>query len=729
LGLNKLNFNQKLRKKTPFDDVKMRIVTFLCKPFGKSVMKRSLRFLVFGLMSCKSMTFVLAQPISPVTAVDQLSNLWIQNAKGMSSSLTNLGLDEVPSLWPDVNSNKPPEILQQIEQYYNQKAKATRADYGLSWNTNIIQNFDPQPTEENLFFKARTTSGFNWDILAGGLVANGIESKALVNEKNIELLSAMENRNQSISYVSKNNILYLFNAQKVDVLEKKKKILQDEIGILKQAVSIYPALNDELYKAYEQLMETNGQIQTYRGFNDGMDGLVQSSAIKTSSSWPLFDINVKALRMLCNNHPVQDRQLMLQEENDAWRKHWVNEVGLSYSFKYNYFDLQDNMKDRAFISMGLNANVPLRIFNKDYHSLSSLKLQKAKSQLQVQTDLKWTQVSALVYEYRYKLKQYAVAVGRQDLLRQQLELYGEQAKVNTEYFQPLEALSGLLNLWNLEIEKLDAQQQLYLKLGDIHGLLPEENVLQYIRPWSPYEEPITFQAEAKLEMGCRGIYVWSKTIAQRESTEITEKMMQWGIQEVYLSLGNDADQVQRFKILANQLQKKDIAVHLLVGRNQWLKVDAVEKLDSVWKKLNGVVLAGVHIDIEPHAMDEYKVNKDSLMQRYTSMVTALHSWSEEKGVKLGYAIPLYYDEKVLNVLKENSDEVVLMAYETSGPEAIKRRSEEEVAILGNKVSIALSAKDYKLRQDLENDIQNITTWLKSGRFFIHDFESYLSTNP
>jgi hypothetical protein len=98
-------------------------------------------------------------------------------------------------------------------------------------------------------------------------------------------------------------------------------------------------------------------------------------------------------------------------------------------------------------------------------------------------------------------------------------------------------------------------------------------------------------------------------------------------------------------------------------------------------------------------------------------------------VSLGFAIPLYYDAKVLSVLKDNSDEVVLMAYETTGVDAIKRRSEEELSLLGDKLSIALSAKDYTLRQDMENDMISIAPWLKSRRFAIHDFESYSSLNP
>lgn len=225
------------------------------------------------------------------------------------------------------------------------------------------------------------------------------------------------------------------------------------------------------------------------------------------------------------------------------------------------------------------------------------------------------------------------------------------------------------------------------------------------------------------------MYMWSKSIAQREPEEITQKLVQWGIQEVYLSVGSGAEQVQRFKTLANQLQQKDISVHLLIGRNQWLKEDAMGKMDSVWKKMSGVVLAGVHFDIEPHAMDEYKQNKDSLMSQYSAMVVRLHQWAESKGVYLGFAVPLYYDAKVLKVLNDNSDEVVVMAYETSGVEAIRRRSEEEISILGSKATIALSAKDYKLRQDMERDIQAIDPWLKSKRYAIHDFESYLLLNP
>jgi hypothetical protein len=223
--------------------------------------------------------------------------------------------------------------------------------------------------------------------------------------------------------------------------------------------------------------------------------------------------------------------------------------------------------------------------------------------------------------------------------------------------------------------------------------------------------------------------MWSKSIAQRDPEEITQKLVQWGIQEVYLSVGNGAEQLQRFKALANQLQQKDISVHLLIGRNQWLKGDAVAKMDSVWKKMNGVVLAGVHFDIEPHAMDEYKQNKDSLMMRYTDMVVQLNQWAKSKGVYLGFAVPLYYEAKILKILNDNSDEVVVMAYETSGVEAIRRRAEEELTILGDKATIALSAKDYTLRQNIEKDIQAIDPWLKSKRYAIHDFESYLLLNP
>jgi hypothetical protein len=46
IGLNSSIINQKLRKNVPFDDMKMRIVTFLCKPFEE--MWNEKEFEMFG---------------------------------------------------------------------------------------------------------------------------------------------------------------------------------------------------------------------------------------------------------------------------------------------------------------------------------------------------------------------------------------------------------------------------------------------------------------------------------------------------------------------------------------------------------------------------------------------------------------------------------------------------------------------------------------------------------
>lgn len=62
---------------------------------------------------------------------------------------------------------------------------------------------------------------------------------------------------------------------------------------------------------------------------------------------------------------------------------------------------------------------------------------------------------------------------------------------------------------------------------------------------------------------------------------------------------------------------------------------------------------------------------------------------------------------MLDVLKYNCDEVIVMSYETSGGEAIQRRAEDELKIIGDKVSIALSAqfhflcREYLLQFDFE----------------------------
>ena len=96
---------------------------------------------------------------------------------------------------------------------------------------------------------------------------------------------------------------------------------------------------------------------------------------------------------------------------------------------------------------------------------------------------------------------------------------------------------------------------------------------------------------------------------------------------------------------------------------------------------------------------------------------------------MGVSIPLHYENSILEALKPSVDEVVLMAYETKGPESIMRRSQDEITIFGDKISIALRAKDYESKSLMRTDFEQILLQLASQKIAIHDFETYLPLNP
>lgn len=672
-----------------------------------------------------------AQPTDfPIQAVEKLSKVWsthypeIYNVATLSDDF-----EVLPKVWPSIIPQNNIQQLKSIENYYDMKAAALRADAGLSWNTNTQQNFSPQPGEENLFFRSRITSGVEWDFLSNGLMENEHKARAIENQKQIELLSLQDSKTRTISFENRNSIIYFFNQEKIKALKSKEKILVEQIRILEQLVENKTLLLPVLLEAYKSKIEVNGLLQTYASYNASVRSWVDTTYFSASSLPPLFDINPKALQLLCSQSDVTDRQITLAEETERLQYNWMNDVKLSGNLRYNYFDMIGVQSNRGYISMGIQANIPIKIFHKDYQNAQNIQLQKDKWKVKKDLDAKWSEASQLFYEFRYKLKQYSILEAQRKLNIEQLKQAQSQNQLSPEYFLPVEAIQNLVEYWDIVIEQLDIHQQLYLKLGEIRSYIPQENVMRFTRAWSADSPLITYNQEENIKTKKTGLFVWSKSWIARKPQEVTQQIFNWQINKVYLSPSSDADDRSAFFELVNQLHQKNIEVELLIGKNKWLFVPIQSALDSLHQLYGNLPISGLHLDIEPHAMEGFKENSTQYFDLYIQRVQEAQAYCKKNNWTLGVSIPLYYEPTVLEKISPQVDEVVLMAYETKGPESIIRRSQEELKIFGEKTSVALRAKDYEDRRAMYQDFEQILLQLPSQKIAIHDFETYLPLNP
>lgn len=674
---------------------------------------------------------IFAQPDDfPIRAVEDLSIVWKNNYyKILEKPTFSNNFEIVPQIWPALIPQNNNVQINNINSYYNTKASALRADAGLSWNTSTQQNFSTQPGEDNLFFRSKIATGVEWDLLSGGLMENEHKAQVLEKQKQIELLNLQQSKGHTISFENRTSILYYFNQKKIEALLKKEALLTEEIQILEKLIENKTLLLPVLLDAYKSKIEINGLVQTYATYNASVRDWVDTTFFNPNALPPLFDINPKALKVLCGQDDLVDRQILLSEESERLQYNWMNDVRLSGNLRYNYFDMIGTVNNRGYLSMGVQAQIPFKIFHRDYKQAQQIQLQKEKWKIDQEQDALWSEVSQLFYEFRYKLKQYSILEAQRNLTIEQLKLAQSQSELSPEYFLPVESIQNLVEYWDIVIEQLDLHQQLYLKLGQIRSYVPQENVLRFTRTWS-IDGPIkNYNDEENIVVKKNHLFIWSKSWVDRKPEEVANQIFSWQIDKVYLSPSNEKQDQSNFEKLVQLLNKKNIEVEILIGKNKWLFTPIQPKIDSLYALYGKLPITGIHLDLEPHAMEGFKENPDSYFNYYFQRLNEaklscdMHNWN------LGASIPLHYELNVLQKISNDLDEVVLMAYETKGPESILRRSQDEIQTFGNKTNIALRAKDYTTKEEMRTDFDALLLGLPSQKISIHDFETYSLLNP
>jgi hypothetical protein len=456
--------------------------------------------------------------------------------------------------------------------------------------------------------------------------------------------------------------------------------------------------------------------------------MLDTNRITTKRLLPPFDVNVVSLRALSGMQFNPNKMLELQAKNDKLKYNWMNEVDLTSGVRYNYYDRTADGFNRGFMSVNLTARIPLRIFQMDYLSLTKLQQDEVKLNMRQEDELKWLEISNLVYELRYKQKQFSSLLEKQKLHHDLLKNFQGLKKIEDPSFQPIVGLNALDEFWAMEIEKIDLLQQMYLKLGEIQEKIPNEAISQYITPWNGNMSIIEGVEDSSYVAETRSMYLWSKAWMDKSSTEIITNARVWNIQKLLVSAGGSEAHWPQFKQLVNMAERNEIKCDLLIGNNRWLSSSITPKLDSVWNKIAELPIEGIHLDIEVHTFDGFQDSPDAFFLLYMNRIREASEFCKIHNLRLEVSIPLTYPAEIIQELEMLCDEIVVMAYETKGPKQIQNRIAEELVIGKEKISLALRAKDYVSKASMETDFRELKELIKVKNTVIHDYQTYKILN-
>jgi len=690
-------------------------------------MKRN-KYILFGILVL-GFSWANAQELdSTLNSINKLYALWEKGYAQSKEQWMWSDFKTAESSWPVIIDQTSVDIQKHVYESYTLRASIMRADKGLSVVSNNQFNFNTQFDEDNLWYRARYTNGIEWDILSGGLVENKRKAEILENELQMKLLENKGSNSGKISYENRNQLIYYFNKKKVEVLQTRLDISNKKMDILTDLAESGEIRTTMLLEAHRQMIEINGQFNLYASFNDGLKTILDTNRIKTKGLLPPFDVNIVSLRALSGIQFSPNKMTELQGKNDKLKYNWMNDVDLTSGVRYNYYDRTADGFDRGFMSLNLTARVPLRIFQMDYLSLTRLQQEEVKLNMRQENEFKWLEISNLVYELRYKQKQFSNLLEKQKLHHDLLKNFHGLKKIEDPSFQPILGLTALDEFWAMEIEKIDLLQQMYLKLGEIQEKIPTESISQYITPWNGNMDIIAGAEDSTYVAESRSMYLWSKAWMDKSSTEIITNLRVWNIQKLLISAGGSEAHWPQFKQLVTMAERNELKCDLLIGNNRWLSTNITNKLDSVWKKIAELPIEGIHLDIEVHTFDGFQDSPDAFFLLYMNRIREASEFCKIHNLRLEVSIPLTYPAEILQELEMLCDEIVVMAYETKGPKQIQNRIAEELVIGKEKISVALRAKDFVSKASMETNFRELKQLLKVKNIVLHDYQTYKVLN-
>ncbi|HEY0031404.1 MAG TPA: hypothetical protein VGC65_11635 [Bacteroidia bacterium] len=612
-------------------------------------------------------------------------------------------------------------LVEYQQKVYDAKLNLLRQDIGIEGTGSYLENFNPGlNSDDNLIYHRKFQAGIDWNILSDGYISSRYKQQILKNENTISSLRPNTKMNGEEYVAISHKIIYAFNIHKIRLIEKRKEIIDDKIAIANELYLLKHLPRIELLKIMQQEVEVGSMNQIYRSYNEQLALQIDEKSIP-KNVLPVFDVDISKAFSFNGRNSVNDSILKLQIENLELAHKPLSDIRLNTQLRYNYYDLvSTTTASRNFLSAGLGLSVPIPLgikANKELVTAQSklLEYQQRESAVAGQTDL-----LSSFYDFRYKLKQYNNFLEKRKQYEELIRVERVKEKFGDYEFNPLSALNLLDELLSVDIELLDLQQEMYLQLLDINAKIPGSEVISFIKP---YKTDTLAKIREKTE---KALYIWSEAQTKYSAQYIEEYVRMNAVSTAIISLRKDQANKEEAALLFEKFNASGIKTELLIGNNKLLSVkDPNAYFDSITNGINLSTIKAIHLDVEPHVLDDYDSNKEKYLNQYVELLKKTKTYCTQKGLALSVSIPVFYPEPILKQIYAQANNVYLMAYEHPDADFIIRKVKEEFAIDPAKTVIALRAKDFKNRNECEKLISELTQTLSIFRFALHDLETFV----
>ncbi|MBC7863529.1 MAG: hypothetical protein IAF38_11175 [Bacteroidia bacterium] len=581
---------------------------------------------------------------------------------------------------------------------------------GLELFGNYTENFNSPfyESDDNVIFRRRAQMGVDWSIFNNGWYENKIRAKQTDYEiKALKETMVKAGRSKNFNAV-KSAIFYSFNKLKTDLLDQRKILSEKHITEAEKLFELKQLTKENYLKILQNKTDISSQLSVYRDYNMAIESALAQNM--TELNLPLVDIDLFKV-FSASVVPAIDSswyyKVKKQElEYNKWRK-----LNLHAQVKYNYFDLVTaSTNNRHFVSAGITFGLPLQLTRKPRLEL----LETEKEIIKLQNTQQNGEINYIIlnlcYEYRYKLKQYLNLLEKRNYFYELVRIERVKHEFNDLEFNPSVALLMIDDIYKIDLELLDLKQDMYRHLLEISDKLPDMDINKVIIPVNLIEKnpPI------------RAVYVWSAALDSLGADFISEYCQLNNFNRIIVSAKPEKAYMKKVNEL---LSKTNAAVELMVGKNKLLtEGNYLAYFEEIKKEVDFSRVKALHLDIEPHTMDEFKAGKELLFGKYKTMLGVASDFTRQNKILLSVSIPLSYPDDVLKSIDSLCDQIYLMAYENTNEDFIFKKSLEERKIDLKRLVIAQRTKDFSNKVELNEKIKTLIEKLAIKNYAVHDID-------
>ncbi|MEH6941077.1 hypothetical protein [Bacillus sp. JJ722] len=173
-------------------------------------------------------------------------------------------------------------------------------------------------------------------------------------------------------------------------------------------------------------------------------------------------------------------------------------------------------------------------------------------------------------------------------------------------------------------------------------------------------------------------WVWDAELLKKEFDQTVKFIKDQELQSVYIQYSSTIN-TRTYKRFITSMHDIGVDVYALDGGPDWGITNHEDKdhfLNWFVNYQDGATnkekFKGIHLDVEPYLLDEWKTIQDDIVKKYISLITKVKAVTTHTKTSLGVDIPFWYDKIVLKNEKQNMslaqwiihnvDETTIMAY-------------------------------------------------------------------